>query len=75
MLNLCFTKILVINCLQIEEHISHLNLNEALKIVKKLDVKEVYFTHISHYLGLHDILNKDLPLNVNLAHDSLLLEL
>lgn len=69
------SKILVINCLQIKEHISHLNLNEALKIVKKLDVKEVYFTHISHYLGLHDILNKDLPSNVNLAHDSLLLEL
>tara|TARA_B100000214_G_C23969170_1_gene629220 strand:- start:1651 stop:2409 length:759 start_codon:yes stop_codon:yes gene_type:complete len=63
--------ILIINCLQIKEHISHLNLDEALKLIKKLNVKKVYFTHISHFLGLHKDVNKILPKNVELAYDNL----
>ena len=69
------TKILVINCLQINEHISHLNLNEALELVNKLNVEKVYFTHISHNLGLYDKIQSILPKNVNLAYDNLKIEL
>ena len=63
--------VLIINCLQIKEHISHLNLDEALKVIKRINVKKVYFTHISHFLGLHDEVNKILPDNVKLAYDNL----
>ena len=69
------SKILVINCLQINEHISHLNLNEALELVNKLNVEKVYFTHISHNLGLYDKIQSILPKNVNLAYDNLKIEL
>jgi len=65
------SKILVINCLQIEEHISHFNLEEALKLVEKVNVKKVYLTHISHNLGKHDSVNKLLPKNIRLAYDNL----
>lgn len=69
------TKVLVINCLQIKEHISHLNLEEALELVNKLEVEKVYFTHISHNLGLYDKIESILPGKVNLAYDNLKVEL
>ncbi len=69
------SKILVINCLQINEHISHLNLDEALKLVNKIDVENVYFTHISHNLGLYDKIQSILPKNINLAYDNLQIKL
>ena len=69
------SKILVINCLQINEHISHLNLDEALELVNKLNVEKVYFTHISHNLGLYDKIQSILPRNVSLAFDNLKVKL
>ena len=61
--------------MQINEHLSHLNLNEALDIIEKVEVEKVFFTHISHNLGLHKEINKRLPKNVQLAYDNLVLEL
>ena len=63
--------VLVINCLQKENHISHFNLDEALSIIKELKVKKAYLTHISHNLGLHKETSKKLPKNVKIAYDSL----
>jgi phosphoribosyl 1,2-cyclic phosphate phosphodiesterase len=65
------SKVLVLNCLQINKHISHFNLEEAIDIVKKLKVKKTYFTHISHNLGNHILINKLLPNNISLAYDGL----
>ena len=69
------SEILVINCLQVKEHLSHLNLREMLKIVSKIDVGKVYLTHISHNLGIHSEVNKKLPKNIKLAYDNLELNL
>ncbi len=69
------SKVLVLNCLQIKEHLSHLNLDEALELIKKVDVEKVYLTHISHNLGLHEIINKKLPKNIELAYDNLILRI
>ena len=69
------SKILVINCLQIKEHLSHLNLKEMLNLVSNIDVGKVYLTHISHNLGLHEEVNKKLPKNIELAYDNLELSL
>jgi len=63
--------VLVINALRIEEHTTHLNLEEALDLVKVLKPKKAYFTHISHRLGFHEEVSKGLPENVFLAYDRL----
>ena len=63
--------VLVINALRIKKHYSHLNLEEALRIVKRLSPKQVYFTHISHNLALYAESKHLLPDNVELAYDGL----
>ena len=67
--------VLVVNALRIEPHHSHFNLEEALSFVDKIKPKKAYFTHISHLLGFHDEVEKQLPKNVFLAYDNLTLEL
>lgn len=63
--------VLVISALRIEEHRSHLNLEEALAIIRELNPKRAYLTHISHKLGFHAEVEKTLPKNVYLAYDEL----
>ena len=63
--------VLVINALRIKEHISHLNLEQALEIIAMLKPKRAYLTHISHLLGFHDEIQQNLPENVFLAYDQL----
>lgn len=65
------TDVLVLNALQREQHISHFNLNEALEMVEKIKPAQTYFIHISHKLGLHADVIKELPANVALAYDGL----
>lgn len=64
-------KVLVLNALQRERHISHFNLNEAIELSEKIGAEKTYFTHISHKLGLHREVEKDLPANISLAYDGL----
>lgn len=64
-------KILVLNALQKEPHISHFNLNQAIALAEKIGAEKTYFTHISHKLGLHREVEKDLPANISLAYDGL----
>src|SRR5688572_12714920 len=65
------TEILVLNALQREPHVSHFNLNEALNMVEKIKPVKTYFTHISHKLGTHADVSKELPDHVSLAYDGL----
>jgi phosphoribosyl 1,2-cyclic phosphate phosphodiesterase len=65
------SKILVVNALRKEAHISHYALNEAIALVKELDVPEAYFTHISHQLGRHETIEKELPQGMHLGYDGL----
>jgi phosphoribosyl 1,2-cyclic phosphate phosphodiesterase len=69
------TKILVLNALQKTPHISHFTLDQALEIVAQIQPEQAYLLHISHRLGLHDDINKELPKNVCLAYDGLTLHL
>ena len=63
--------VLVINALRIEEHPTHLNLQEAFEFINEIQPKKTYFTHISHKLGFHSEVSKNLPENVFLAYDGL----
>src|SRR5690606_12410377 len=69
------TKVLVVNALQREKHISHFTLNEAICFAKKANAKETYFTHISHLLGNYSDFSDDLPEGIFLAYDGLKLSL
>ena len=64
-------KVLVINALRKEEHISHISLSEAIHIARKVNAENTYFSHISHHLGLHDEVSRELPENIHLAYDNL----
>ncbi len=69
------TKVLVINALQRENHISHFNLQEALDFAAKIKADVTYLTHISHNLGLHEVVQHQLPEGVQLAFDTLSFEI
>ena len=65
--------ILIINAIRHKWHYSHLNLEEALNIIEELKPKKTYLTHISHHLGFHAEVEKELPDNVFLAYDKLVI--
>jgi len=65
------TEVLVLNALQREQHISHFNLSEALEMVETIRPRQTYFTHLSHKMGLHADVEKELPDGVSLAFDGL----
>lgn len=67
--------IVTLNALRIEEHISHFNLTGATEMVKDLQIPKAYFTHISHQLGLHNEVNKNLPTGMQLAWDGLTIDI
>ncbi|MEO2060649.1 MAG: MBL fold metallo-hydrolase [Mesonia sp.] len=64
-------KVLTVNALRKEPHLSHFNLEEALDFIKKVNPERAYLTHISHLLGFHEEVEKELPENVLLAYDNL----
>lgn len=63
------SKIIVVNALRKQKHISHYNLEEAIALVRELQIPEAYFTHISHQLGKHQDVEKELPEEIHLAYD------
>lgn len=69
------TKVLVLNALQRDKHISHFTLDEALELGRELGAESTFFTHISHKLGNHSEVENDLPYSFHLAYDQLILNL
>ncbi len=69
------SEVIVLNVLRKEKHISHFTLDEAVTLVNELKIPKAYFTHISHQLGKHEDINNELPLNMQLAWDGLVLHL
>lgn len=65
------TKVLVLGALQRQKHISHFTLNEAIEVAQKVNAEITYLTHISHKMGLHSEVEKELPPNIRLAFDGL----
>jgi len=65
------SKVLVLNALRREEHISHFTFQEAIDLAQELEVEQAYFTHISHQLGLHEQVSEELPSGIFLAYDGL----
>lgn len=68
-------KILILNALRRESHPSHFTLNEAIEKVREIGAEKAYLTHISHQLGLHKAVSKELPKGIELAYDGLTLSI
>jgi phosphoribosyl 1,2-cyclic phosphate phosphodiesterase len=69
------SKVLTLNTLRREPHISHFNLEQGVEMAQKLEVPETYFTHLSHQMGLHEEINKELPPGISLGYDGLVISL
>lgn len=68
------TEVLIISALRKEKHHSHFTLSEAIEFSKRVGAWKTYITHISHQMGLHSEVEKELPPNVFLGYDNLILE-
>ena len=69
------SRVLVVNALRKNEHISHFNLDEALDFIEKINPEMAYLTHISHLFDSHEEIERDLPKNVRVAYDGLKINL
>jgi len=69
------SKVIVLNALQKEDHISHFTLSEAVTLLLELKPEKAYLTHLSHRMGLHKEIEKDLPSFIKLAYDGLSIEI
>ena len=67
--------ILVINAIHHKKHYSHFNLEEALQFIKEVNPKKAYLIHLSHKMGLHTVIEEQLPNNVFISYDGLKLEI
>ena len=62
---------LIIEALQKKKHYSHLTLDEAIEISRRVGAKKTWFTHCSHSMGLAADVNRELPESMMLAYDGL----
>ncbi len=65
------TKVLILNALRKEKHISHFNLEEALELIAELKPEKAYLTHLSHQMGKHEEVERSLSDNTFIAYDGL----
>jgi len=68
-------KTLVVNALRRETHISHFTLSQAVELIEEMSPRMGYLTHISHQMGPSRVINDELPQNIRMAYDGLVLEL
>ena len=65
------SRVLVLNALRREPHVSHFTLNEAIQMMEFFKPDNGYLTHLSHQMGLHEEVEKELPENVFIAFDGM----
>lgn len=66
--------VLIIDALRAESHPSHESLGEALANIARIRPKESYLIHMSHRIGLHAVVEKELPPHVHYSYDGLVIE-
>ncbi len=63
--------VLVLSALRRKEHVSHLSLAQALRVVEAVAPDRAIFTHCSHNIGLYDEVQGELPAGVELGYDGM----
>ncbi|GAB3830612.1 MBL fold metallo-hydrolase [Pontibacter rugosus] len=69
------SKVIVLDALRHEPHISHFSLQEAVEILQELKPEKAYLTHISHLMGLHREVEEMLPDFIHPGYDGQQIEL
>ncbi|MBN1199168.1 MAG: MBL fold metallo-hydrolase [Bacteroidales bacterium] len=69
------SRIVIVNALRKRKHYSHMNLDEAVTLLGELNPQKGFLTHISHQMGRHSDVEKELPENIFLAWDRMSVEL
>lgn len=68
------TRVLVLDALQRTSHLSHFTLAQSLEVVERLRPERTYLVHMSHRIGLHRDVDRELselPFFVRLGYDGL----
>ncbi len=65
--------VLVLDCVRLRPHSTHLGLNEALEYAGRIDAKKTYLTHLNHDV-MYERDSGLLPVNVEFAYDGLVIE-
>ena len=68
------SKVIVINALQKNHHISHFTLAEATALIQELKPEKAYLIHMSHTMGTHKMVSAELPEGIEFAYDGLVIE-
>lgn len=68
-------EVLVTTALKQEEIFGHMNLTQALAFIERVNPKRAYLSHIGHELGREQDIAPELPDNVYLAYDGLVIHL
>ncbi len=68
------TPLLVINSLRKGEHLSHMCLDETLRVIERIKPGKAYLVHMSDRMGLHADSPRLLPQGVELAYDGLIVK-
>lgn len=66
---------LIVNALRFKPHDSHFSVEEAVALIKRVNPRKAYLTHLSHEIGLHAASAEKLPQGVELAYDKLTIEI
>ena len=67
-------RILVLNALRQEKHVSHYTLQEAVDLIRSVQPEQASLTHLSHQMGRHEEINAELPAGIQCAYDGLKLD-
>ncbi|MEK8088415.1 MBL fold metallo-hydrolase [Thermithiobacillus plumbiphilus] len=62
--------LLILDCLRYEDHPTHLSVDEALDLARRIDARRTIFTHMTHDIDF-DTLSASLPSGMELAYDGL----
>ena len=65
---------LLLDCLRMEPHFTHLSFSESIEIAKKIKAKKTYLIHMTHSLE-YESLRKILPEGVYVGYDGLKLQI
>lgn len=66
--------VLVVNALRIASHPTHQNLEEAIEVARRIQAKHTYFIHMSHDMGLHSTMEKQLPEGIHFTFDGMVID-
>ena len=69
-------EVLVVNALRFDRpHHSHQLVDDAIAFARRVGAAQTFLTHLCHDVGLHEIVNKKLPIDIKLAYDGQKLKL